>query len=381
MFKLFKGFNNLKCLKRVNINRFSSFKDIHKYSQKINHNISINNLLSFKNISIKNRTQMLNEDLKYRLASKINEIENFPSGISTMPSIVKVNKWYIQSFNELLDGDIYKNNKYNDVLEGIYNRHSATLITVANGIKEYKEHLYDLHGEKIDLVEYLDYNNRGNIINDYLDNFYTNRISIRLLISHYLELQNKTNLYDETYYNGIVSIREPITNVIQEAIDSSQLICDKVYNECPDVEIEIIGGEPIFPFIRNNMFYIFLEILKNSLRATMEKYNNSEDIPKIKVLIYNYDNDISIKISDSGVGIYYKNLDNIWSYFYSTAKTKRFDDNIELSDFDDNSPLAGYGYGLPITNLMVKYFDDKIFINSIKNMGTDVILHFRKNSF
>lgn len=378
MFKLFSRFNNLKCFERIGIKKFSSFKDIHKYSQKKNNNISMDNLLSFKKISKNHRTRMLNEDLKYRLASKINEIEKFPGGISMMPSIIKVNKWYIQSFNELLNIDVNKNDEYNDILEGIYNRHSATLITVANGIKEYKDYLYDLHGDKFNLVEYLGYNNRGKIINNYLDYFYTNRISIRLLISHYLELQNDKN--NEIYYNGIVSIKEPITNVIQEAIDLSQSICEKVYNEYPDVDIEVIGGKPIFPFIRNNMYYIFLEILKNSMRAIMEKYNNSEDIPKIKVSIYNYDNDISIKISDVGVGINHKNLDTIWSYFYSTAKTKKFDSNIELSDFDNNSPLAGYGYGLPITNLMVKYFNDKININSIKNVGTDVILHFSKIS-
>ena len=157
------------------------------------------------------------------------------------------------------------------------------------------------------------------------------------------------------------------------------MICDKVYNQYPDVKIKNKGGESLFPFIRNNMFYIFLEILKNSMRATMEKYSNSKKIPYVKVTIYNYDNDISIKISDIGVGINHKNLENIWSYFYSTAKTKKQEDNIELSDFDNNSPLAGYGYGLPITNLMVKYFNDKIYINSIKNVGTDVILHFSKN--
>ena len=193
MFKLFHRFNNLKSFRRINVKTLSSFTDIHKYSQKKNKKISMDNLLSFKKISKNHRTKMLNEDLKYRIANKINEIENFPNGISMMPSIVKVNKWYIQSFNELLNFDVYKDDNYNKILEGIYNRHSATLITVASGIKEYKEHLYKLHGNGFDLVEYLEYNNRGKIINNYLDNFYTNRISIRLLISHYLELQNYKN--------------------------------------------------------------------------------------------------------------------------------------------------------------------------------------------
>ena len=74
------------------------FKNIDKYSKRINNKISINNLLKFKDMTQNNRSRMLNEDLKGRLAEKIIEIENFPNGISMMPSVQKVNKLYIQSF-------------------------------------------------------------------------------------------------------------------------------------------------------------------------------------------------------------------------------------------------------------------------------------------
>ena len=121
--------------------------------------------------------------------------------------------------------------------------------------------------------------------------------------------------------------------------------------------------------------------MKNSLRATMERHGHLEDVPDVKVSIYNGDSTISIKICDEGNGINYKDLENIWSYFYSTAKKKRMsiNDQMELNDFDESSPLAGYGYGLPITNLLVGYFGDKIQINSIEGVGTDVCLHFHKN--
>ena len=69
------------------------FKNIDKYSKRINKKISINNLLKFKDMTQGNRSRMLNEDLKGRLAEKIIEIENFPNGISMMPSVQKVNKW------------------------------------------------------------------------------------------------------------------------------------------------------------------------------------------------------------------------------------------------------------------------------------------------
>ena len=210
------------------------FKNIDKYSKRINKKISINNLLKFKGMTQGNRSRMLNEDLKGRLAEKIIEIENFPNGISMMPSVQKVNKWYIQSFRELTDVDVHKSEEYTKTLEGIYNRHSSTLMTFANGIIEYKKHLNGLFNNEIvngnnvigyndnfNILEYLEMNKRGERINNYLDMFYTNRISIRLLISHYLELEKGC---DQVGYNGIVSLNEPLTYTIEEAIKSSQQV-------------------------------------------------------------------------------------------------------------------------------------------------------------
>jgi len=350
----------------------SIFLKIHKYT-KPNNKISIQNLLNFKNIKPQNKIIFLREDLKSRFAEQITKIDNLPYGLSMMPSIQTINKWYLQSFKDISNNSLKSEQ---DVLETIYNRHSSTLITFSNGIMEYKNLLYNFYGNDFNLNEYLNLNNRGNIINKYLDTFYTNRISIRLLISHYLELEKKQ--FDPNY-NGIVSLNEPLTNIIDDAIISSQNICERVYNNYPKVNIKIIGDPPIFPFIKNNMFYIFLEIIKNSFKATMEKH--SDNIPNVDIFIYNYDNNISIKISDYGEGIYYKDINNIWSYFFSTAQKKRIDitNQIELNDFDEKSPLAGYGYGLPITNLLIKYFTDEIYISSIKNVGTDVYLHFHKN--
>lgn len=352
----------------------SLHKDINKYYKKANIKITMNNLLQYKNYSKSNMPILLNEDLKARLSNKIIEIENFPNGISMMPSIQKVNEWYIKSFGELNTVNIHDENEYAKTLEGIYNRHSSTLITVANGIIEYKKYLHSIFGDSFDILEYLDMNYREERINNYLDMFYSNRISIRLLISHYLSLQN-ANL-NTIHYNGIVSIHEPITNVINDAAEISQIICERVFNDSPKINMSVVGEPPVFPFIRDNMFYIFLELFKNSMRATMESRNSSDEID---VLICNNDTHVSVKVSDRGDGIECDNLKNIWSYFYSTAKNQRLDNGDKLNDFDGSSPLAGYGYGLPITNLMIKYFDDSVQINSIKGIGTDVYLHFKKN--
>ena len=57
------------------------------------------------------------------------------------------------------------------------------------------------------------------------------------------------------------------------------------------------------------------EILKNSLRATVEKYGpDSEDFPPIKIIVAHGDEDITIKISDEGGGIPRKDVPLVWTY-------------------------------------------------------------------
>lgn len=370
---IFKRYLSKRCLSK---RCFSTIQDINKYSSRINKKITIRNLIDFKNINKNHRQKLLNEELKSRLSEKIIEIENFPYGISMMPSLIKVNEWYIKSFNEL--NTINVNNDYSKILENIYNRHSSTLITVANGINEYKTFLKNLYGKDFDLLYYLSNNDRGKNINNYLNDFYTNRISIRLLISHFLELSNQNK--NDIFYNGIISINESLTNVLNEAVEVTSIICERNYEEVPDVKIEIKGDIPQFPFIRNNMYYIFVEILKNSMKSTLDKYEITGYLEDINILICNNDDNITIKISDKGNGIKYYNLNHVWSYFYSTAKIHRLNlNNDEIKDFDKTTPLAGFGYGLPITKLSVEYFNDNIFINSIEGVGTDVLLHFQKN--
>lgn len=360
----------LKVCKR----NFSTLVELNKYSNKVNKKITINNLLEYKSINKNNRKKLLNEDLKSRISEKIIELENFPYGISMMPSIKRVNEWYIQTFRELENANLNKKKEYNKTLENIYDRHSSTLITVANGIMEYKDYIKGIYGDNFSLGNYLKFNNRGKIIDEYLNTFYTNRISIRLLISHYLELENAN--HNDIQQNGIVSINEPLTSVIDEASEIASIICEKNYNNSPNVIIESYGEIPIFPYIRNNMFYIFLEILKNSMKGTMDKGRELNDI---SIKVFNYDDVVTVKISDNGIGIKHRNLKNIWSYFFSTAEVRRigleYDD---MKDFDKSTPLAGFGYGLPITKMSVNYFNDDICITSIEKYGTDVVLHFHK---
>jgi pyruvate dehydrogenase kinase 2/3/4 len=117
-----------------------------------------------------------------------------------------------------------------------------------------------------------------------------------------------------------------------------------------------------FSYVPTHLHYILLELLKNSMRATIE-FHGDENPPPIRVVVADGEGneDVVIKVSDEGGGIKRTNMSRIWSYLFTTA-----DPNVQqatvgdedarsggnsggASDFDTASPLAGLGYGLPIS--------------------------------
>lgn len=86
-----------------------------------------------------------------------------------------------------------------------------------------------------------------------------------------------------------------------------------------------------------------------------------------------------IKISDEGGGIPRSHMPRIWSYLFTTA-TPAFGDEQQSpfssgGDHSTDSPLAGLGYGLPISRSYARYFGGDLNLMSMEGYGTDAFLH------
>ena len=93
------------------------------------------------------------------------------------------------------------------------------------------------------------------------------------------------------------------------------------------------------------------------MRATVERFPDADEFPDIKVIIADGDNneDVAIKISDEGGGIKRSDMPRIFSYLFTTARNRSgmSDDEFDYADFSRESPLAGLGYGLPISRCVL----------------------------
>ncbi|KAF4319443.1 hypothetical protein BBO99_00003479 [Phytophthora kernoviae] len=314
--------------------------------------------------------RFLHGEMPVRYAHRIKNLENLPHGLSDMPSVKQVREWYVNSAKELLDFpkvETYKDElAFRDLIESIKGRHSGTLYTMAKGVHELKMELFRSFSEKehghlqqgqltkelgqryLRSQEFADLSD----LHSFLDAFYMSRIGIRMLMSQHLALHEE----EEGWVGCICESTSP-AEIALAAIDTARHMCLRQYGDAPEVELH---GHTDFsmPFVPSHLHHMLFEVIKNSMRAVVEFHGVDNDMPPIKIVIADGEDneDVSIKISDE----------------------EAFERLEAPNDFGGDSPLAGLGYGLPISRLFARYFGGDLQVISMEGYGTDAYLHLKR---
>ncbi|KAF8903874.1 mitochondrial pyruvate dehydrogenase [Gymnopilus junonius] len=256
------------------------------------------------------------------------------------------------------------NKRFTKLLEHIKSRHDPTVTTVAQGVLEWKRSQNAKH--------------IGLDIQAWLDRFYMSRIGIRFLIGQHVALNTQQAHQD---YVGIICTKANVHDIVQEAIENARFVCEEHYAMFSGPPVQLICPQDLsFAYVPGHLSHICFELLKNSLRAVVERYGvDAEDkFPPIKVVVVEGKEDITIKISDEGGGIPRSAIPLIWTYMYTTMEGQGIDSNFQASDF--KAPMAGFGYGLPLSRLYARYFGGDLRLISMDGFGTDVYIHLNKLS-
>lgn len=311
--------------------------------------------------------QFLHNELPVRLAHRVTELENLPYGLSAKPHVLKVRDWYVESFRDLRSFPTIKNAKdelqFTDMLRKIYHRHRNVVPVMAMGVAELKR---ELEGE-VGLNELPE-------IHHFLDGFYLSRIGIRILIGQHIALHEP----GKDGYIGMICTKCSPHQVVSDAIYDARSICMREYATAPEVKI---FGDPkfTFPYVPSHLHHMAFELVKNSLRAVNDKYEDLDDEPPpIRLVIADGEEDVTIKVSDEGGGIPRSGIPRIWTYLYSTANSPLSDMDADSEGADGPAVLAGYGYGLPLSRLYARYFGGDLQIISMEGYGTDAYLHLNR---
>nr|XP_023400170.1 pyruvate dehydrogenase kinase, isozyme 4 isoform X2 [Loxodonta africana] len=315
-------------------------REVEHFSRYSPSPLSMKQLLDFGSENACERTSFvfLRQELPVRLANILKEIDILPDRLVNTSSVQLVKSWYIQSLMDLVEfhekspEDQKALSDFVDTLVKVRNRHHNVVPTMAQGIIEYKDAC------TVDPVT-------NQNLQYFLDRFYMNRISTRMLMNQH------------------------------NAFECSRMLCDQYYLTSPELKLTQVNGkfpgQPIqIVYVPSHLHHMLFELFKNAMRATVEHQENWPSLTPIEVVVVLGKEDLTIKISDRGGGVPLRIIDRLFSYTYSTAPTP-------VVDNSRNAPLAGFGYGLPISRLYAKYFQGDLNLYSLSGYGTDAIIYLK----
>eukprot|EP00931_Biecheleriopsis_adriatica_P065009 TRINITY_DN39640_c0_g1_i1.p1 TRINITY_DN39640_c0_g1~~TRINITY_DN39640_c0_g1_i1.p1 ORF type:complete len:438 (-),score=84.66 TRINITY_DN39640_c0_g1_i1:12-1325(-) len=354
--------------------------------------------------SVEELARLLHEELPVRFAQRIKMLEALPDWKSKR-SIAAVRQMYVTSFKELRMADVHQPDQFQQHIQAIKERHSQTNLLVG-GFKQYAE-VNDLPVSEI---------------NEWLDRFFALRLSTNMLMSHYLQMSRGldsipgslegTELDFDPKHNPYRSSIDPecnIPRIAQHAADVVAQMSRLRYGVAPPIEV-LDRGSQALPFVPRYFLYIISELLKNSVRATVELHGKAnqgstgqsltleEELPPVRVMVSGDENVCCARISDEGGGIPRDQLPHVWSYLYTTAEPievpvsrRSVDAPADLSRLLGQkareavpnagicgSPLAGLGCGLPLSNLYARHLGGSVELQSMPRYGTDVYVYINR---
>ncbi|KAH7096528.1 mitochondrial pyruvate dehydrogenase [Auriculariales sp. MPI-PUGE-AT-0066] len=251
------------------------------------------------------------------------------------------------------------NATFTRILERIKRRHDPTVTTVAQGVNEWKRTHNTRH--------------IGAELQDWLDRFYMSRIGIRFLIGQHIALNT---LSADKDYVGIICTNTDVRHTVSEAMDNARFVCEEHYGLVTGPPVQLICPKELtFAYVPGHLSHICFELLKNSLRAVVERYGTEAGekggFPPIKVVVVEGRERRGRRYPRSAIPL-------IWTYMYTTMEHAGLQEDFDATDYQ--APMAGFGYGLPLSRLYARYFGGDLKLISMEGYGTDVYIHLNRLS-
>jgi len=384
---------------------------------------SINDLLQLTRLSSEERANLLHDALKIGLSRCAMVLMEMPFGFCNAPSIKRTTTLYMSSFQRIMQYEHdfgvagLSRSDYRELTQSIYNMHSGTMLDVARGAIEFKMDLVEIFGK--DAQELAEVRDDFGIIRDIehsLDQFFTDRLTLRVLLSHIHALSSHSSRNSL----GVVTMNTEPLRLLAQAYAAVRGICVRDYGVAPDLLVNgvahyhLFSGDQAsqqkeqqqFAYVQSHLSYIFMELLKNAARASVKRAREeaglcseatsdddnefcdapvplegrhaSLNVPSIQVVVpevgVKFAHARSVKLTDSGPGMNRNTLQKAFCYFYSSALERPLLAS-EVREFEKRAPLAGFGFGLPISRVMARYFSGGIDLNSIPGKGTDAYIY------
>ncbi|CAF0906166.1 unnamed protein product [Adineta steineri] len=331
-------------------------------------------------VSLIKTASELHDQLLVRVAHCIYHFQSLPFLPATNPILLSIHDRYRKLFKLLSQFPSIKTDKDEEeffhTIRMFKGQNQDIIGQLSNGCCEARKHFKSYRIMKI-----------------FLDNILHDRLSMRLLCEHYLELhkREKKNIPNDNWRGAICMNFSP-AKTVQQCIDDVSSVCFETYGVVPHVHMENHMHETI-PFFPDIVEYILRELLKNSVRAIVEynkaKLQNLQDVkrffeeshqePLCKVLITTDPDDehFTIAIQDLGGGTDQTN-EKIFQYLFTSVPIptqEEENEEMNIGSYPVSKPrMFGYGFGLPICLLYAQFFGGSLTFRQVARIGSDVYL-------
>lgn len=305
----------------------------------------------------------LQQQLPVRHARRIEDFLQLPHVVVSNPHIQRVLNQYLETFEAVTSFPTIENldqaGKFRDILIKQMTKHGDGTRHIAEGYRQIRKMFPSIR------------------LDDFLHCLFTSRIATRILMENFVIMHAPME-------NHVGVVRKDMRpQHIVESLSADLLkLTQSVYGCAP--ELEFRGNlDCTLDYIPRHIAYMLQEVLKNALRATVERHQNLghgfSNLPAVVVELQKGDVHVIIKISDQGGGMSKKLQREAWQYGWTTVSPEPNDgDPIQpmgnRSDYHMKTELAGFGFGLPLTRLHAQYFGGDVFMQALPGHGIDMYL-------
>ncbi len=266
--------------------------------------------------------------------------------------------------NFLMDGFSSKGPKQvylKQMVDDIMTRHGASVDTFADATiaSRNMEH-------QIPQILTKQFRSDANILQN-PEPFLHSRLLIQLICEHYVSLNKGKS-------TGAVSTDADILDIVDDGTTEAKHVADANLGIAPEVEIRSVNGPFVPPpIIRSWIHHAIVEVAKNAMMATVEKWDeqpllHKQTLPPSILIDVSRDTDfMSIRVVDNGIGLNADRSDKAFRFAASSTQ-KRWDRLDEQQSYAAvRQPLGSLGVGLSLSNLMMKCFGGSVSLNNNQN--------------
>ncbi|KAH3668543.1 hypothetical protein OGAPHI_002297 [Ogataea philodendri] len=401
------------------------------WSERNAHPVTLRHLANFGKRLTKEKlissANFVRTELPVRLSLKIRELQSLDFDVINNHHINQVYQSYYHCFNAFRRmGRIEtfeENEKFCEFLRKVLNDHLLVLPHLMMGALEVSI-LQKMPQDQLD---------------EFMSSMLRSRISRRVIIEQHTSLSDSFKDQDEDLHrpSNYIGAAFQYISAHEQLITCKDIVSSFLQSIYPNLrmpELIIIGDDVKFQFLTNHLNYIYAEILRNSLKSTIQTFlrRNSHCTaaelrtlkpPPIVVEIVQTKNSMTFKFSDQGGGMSSEKLSKVWSFGKSLTLAEQYFSNFNRLpglNFDFTSPvvdqsdtelhgLSGMihnigqmetsnnhrqnsvlsslvrrpfeftlGISMPMCKVYTDYWNGDLDMKSIEGYGTDVFLQLKK---